>query len=226
MITIFGFTVAPIVIYFAFIRPVLRWLDQRDPDSSLGKAYRTFNMVVLIVMFCLIGGGIFAGVVIYREYNFAAERKNGEELAKAEEAKKKEEAVKQEWERWGKEQLLRDALTIDLKDKGILEKEYDRAGRYNEYITFTLRIHNRSEKDIEGVKGTVEFRGWFDELIGSVNLSYDGGVPVNQFKEWPGQFEYKKDGRVARKFAATPLQKLRVIWVPKLIIFKDGSRLE
>ncbi len=140
-----------------------------------------------------------------------------------EELKKKEEEAQRETQ--AKAAIMRDVFSVKLVSKEFVPLDFG-ARRMNDTIALSARLTNLSKKDIAGAKGAIEFRDIFDDLVLSLNLSFDDGIKASESIVWNGGFEFNRFKQNHKKLADTPLEKLKIAWIPEVYIFADGSRME
>jgi hypothetical protein len=66
------------------------------------------------------------------------------------------------------------------------------AGDSGDRIDLELLFRNDTEKPIRAFKGIVEFRDLFDDLILTVNLTFEGGIRPRATTTWRGGIEYNQ----------------------------------
>ena len=143
--------------------------------------------------------------------------KQKEEEAKAAEIKKKIDA-----ERKTKQEEFGRLLSVVLVNKRNTVQEYEQ-----KFVTLELAYENKSDKDIQGVKGILRITDIFGDKILNINWSYDegikskqtavekhAGVKLNQFidehmKLWNAEYD-----------------KLKSTFEISTIIFKDGTKMD
>ena len=85
-------------------------------------------------------------------------------------------------------------------------------------------MKNNSAQDIAGVKGIMQFHDMFDARIENIELSLDQAITAHSERTITGKGievnQFKDDDK---KLAATDLAKMKVTFVPEMIVFKDGS---
>ncbi len=146
-------------------------------------------------------------------------KKLKEELRLQEEEEKKlaEKAKIEEAERIKR---LGKALTVSLFDKGF------KKGDFQSYINYKFVFENKAKKDIKAFTGLITFNDLFDKEISSLNLTYDDGVKANSTKNWNAQTDFNQFKDKDILLRSKDVEDLKVKWIPKKIIYKDGSTLE
>ena len=146
----------------------------------------------------------------------------------ADEAKKEAEAkalaVKVEAERTAAAKAMNDALTVAVTSKRFVASDIY-AQRYEDLIVFRIAFENKSAKELKGVKGAVEFRDMFDDVIKTMALPIDEAIPAGKTYVWEGSMRRNQFDHDAVKLADTPLEKLKVRWLPDVYLFADGSEM-
>ena len=96
--------------------------------------------------------------------------------------------------------------------------------RFSDRVDFVFAVKNNTDKDIAGVKGAVEFRDMFGSTIENMQISLDRKVAANTEQSIDG---YGKDinqfENSDQQLANTDLGKMKVKFVPEMIVFADGS---
>lgn len=134
-------------------------------------------------------------------------------------------AAKQRKENEEKMEHLKAAVTVALVDKEFRDIDVDQR-IYQSRVAARLVFKNNTEKAIDGIKGTVVFLDVFDTPIKQVSLAYDQGIPAGGQKEWVGEIAYNRYKEEDRKLATVSMDKVKISWLPELLLFSDGSKLE
>lgn len=93
-------------------------------------------------------------------------------------------------------------------------------------INIKLAFQNHSDKDIAGFKGVVSFKDMFGDTIQNVNLSYDDGVKAKSTAKYDASINYNQFMPEDTKLLNTDPSKLQFEFIPSLIMFRDGSKIE
>lgn len=93
-------------------------------------------------------------------------------------------------------------------------------------IEFQLAFENKSNKDIAGFKGLITFKDMFGDTIKKLNLSYDDGVVANSTATYDASIDYNEFIDEDTKLLNTDLDKIKFEFMPSVIMFKDGSKIE
>ena len=153
-----------------------------------------------------------------REFEAKAKQKVAEEKALKEKLiAEREKAVNE----------MRNVVTVVLVKKELqVERGYSGI-TMDEKIAVTFGYKNNSDKDIAGVKGTIDVVDLFGDELSGFNISNDTTIKAGGTVTWSGTRSVKFGMNQAkdRKFAELADDKFKVIWKPKVIVFADGSKL-
>jgi hypothetical protein len=150
-----------------------------------------------------------------RKFEQDAKVRQAEADRLAAEAKAKEEAAAAE---------LRKAITLTVYDKGFIPSDpYN--SRYEDYITLKCTYQNVSGKDIRAFTGSVRFADLFDKEILTSGLTIDDPIKANDKATWSGTIKYNQFRDAHQSFRNAELANMKVTWIPKSIIFADGTQL-
>jgi len=168
-----------------------------------------------------IPAGVTIGNAIDEQRSFLADRKIEEAkqaALKAELEARKEAAMKQ----------MRDAVTVTLVSKAI-EVERGYGGRViDEHFAAGFGYKNNTNKAIAGVKGHISVKDLFGDEISGFAISNDDTIEPGSSITWRGSrsVKYAIGDNNDRKLAELDDTKYKVVWVPQMIVFADGSKLE
>lgn len=140
----------------------------------------------------------------------------------AEKAREEKEAALREQaraEETRRRRALQDALTVTIFAKGMSEEQF----RKN--IVIKCAYENQSGKDIKGFKGSLVALDMFGDTITTLGIKEDGALPAGQTKQVVLTKHYNEFIDTDRKFASIDLDKMKVQWMPDLILFADGTRM-
>lgn len=120
---------------------------------------------------------------------------------------------------------IENAVTVALIAKHELPKNYE-LGRYSEVQLFKFGIKNKSEKEIAGVSGEMEFIDIFDKKVGSVTFRMAEKIKPGGEVTWEGGRDYNQF--ISEHKAVWNLEegKYKTKFVPSAIVFADGSQLK
>jgi hypothetical protein len=96
---------------------------------------------------------------------------------------------------------------------------------YRDRILFVFAIANRSDKDIEGIKGTVIFDDMFGDRVYDNTISFARSLPAGQAITWTAAVYYNQFFDQMVKLRYAPPEKLKFTFLPKIVIFADGSQV-
>lgn len=139
-----------------------------------------------------------------------------QEEAKAEELKKKVEA---EWK--AKQEEFARLLSAVVVGKKNVDGEYAQ-----KYVVMEMAFENKTDKDMQGVKGTLKITDIFGDNINNAGFSYDGGVGGGKTSTYKGQMKINEFMDKDMKLWNTDFDKLRTTFEISTIIYKDGTKVE
>lgn len=144
------------------------------------------------------------------------EKRKGEELKAAEIKKRVEEERKAKQEEFGK------LLSVALINKKNTVQEYNQ-----KFVNFELAFENKSDKDIQGVKGILRITDIFDDTIQNIRWSFDNGVKSKQtFVERGAGLDINQFKDEHMKLWNTDFEKLKSTFEVQTIIFADGTKID
>lgn len=148
---------------------------------------------------------------------FEAERAaaEAEEKALAERVKKEREAAIQK---------MNQILTVALTQ--LQYHDADWRNGIQDGFSVSFAFHNKSPNGLAGVKGRVRFADMFDDEIQTVNMSVNDAIPAGQTITWQGGIDYNQFKASDQKLRVTPVEKLKVTWIPITYLLADGTRME
>ena len=129
-------------------------------------------------------------------------------------------ALKTKKEQEEKQTKLGAVLTVALYDKGFSKEDYD------SYLTYSVAIENKSDKNIKAIKGSMVINDLFDTEITTLNLVEDTGIAAKQIYKTTYTSDYNQFKSEDKLLKSKDLKDLKVIWLPEKIIFEDGTTLE
>lgn len=198
------------------LAPVMQKLSEEDRQLLVGYLMRAGVSSVF-------GGegippGTAIGEALEQQKAFIAEQQRKEE-----EERLIREKIKAE--RAAKQKEFDDTVAVAFVEKKLILSDIYR-GRYSDQIKVVFGFKNKTEKEISGIKGTCKFFDMFGDEIKSINLSYDEGVPAGKTKQWSGYIDVNEFIDEDMKLASTKDEKIKFVFEPEMIIFKDGSKLK
>jgi hypothetical protein len=157
------------------------------------------------------------GQVIDEQRKFESDEKarEAEEARLAAEAKAKKERRAAE---------LRATLTFSVYDKSFVPSN-PMSGRYQDYVTVACAYRNTSTKDIRAFTGDISFTDLFGKEIFSSSLTISDPIAAGATGDWKGSMEYNQFISAHQRLRDMDLKDMKVVWMPKSIIFADGSSL-
>jgi len=164
------------------------------------------------------GKGLPEGITVrqaIREQREFLEKEKVEE-AKAEELKKKIEA-----ERKAKQEEFAQLLSAVVVSKKSGEGEYSR-----KYVGIEMAFENKTDKDIQGVKGRLKIADIFGDLIRNTSFSYDGGIAARKTAIYKGSLDINRFDDKDLKLYNTDFEKMKTSFEIITIIYKDGTKVE
>lgn len=159
--------------------------------------------------------GTTVGKALKEQDEWIAKQK--EEEAAAAELRKKIEV-----DRKAKQEEFKKLLSVVLVTKKNSMGEYSQR-----WVGMELAYENKSDKDIQGVKGILKITDIFGDKILNVKWSYDGGVQAKQTtveKRAGIDINQFKDSDM--KLWNTDFDKLKSTFEISTIIFKDGTKID
>lgn len=109
-------------------------------------------------------------------------------------------------------------VTFEITNKGFISEDFQDSN------TFTFKFTNTTNKDIEGVKGTIEFNDLFGDRIKGVSLSYDEGIKAGESKLYRASVDYNQFMEDDVLLRQTELSKLKYKWDINTIVYTDGTQ--
>jgi hypothetical protein len=159
--------------------------------------------------------GMTIGKAIEEQSNFIAKEKirNAEKIA----LKAKIDTVR----KLQQEQIAKTLSFVFLSKKNV-EQEYGR-----KFIALNLAFENKTEKDIAGVKGTLNISDIFGDKILNLKWSNDKGINSKETLVINDQgLDFNQFMDEHMKLWNTDNDKLKADFEVSTILFKDGSKLE
>ena len=151
-------------------------------------------------------------------------KQQDEWVAKQKEEEAKAEALRQkvEAERKAKQEEFAKLLSVVLVSKKNSMGEYSQR-----WVRLELAYENKSDKDIQGVKGLLTLNDLFGDKILNVRWSYDAGVAAKQTTvERKSGIDINQFKDSHMKLWNTDFDKLKSSFEVSTIIFKDGTRMD
>ena len=95
-------------------------------------------------------------------------------------------------------------------------------------VTLRCSLLNRTKQEIRAVRGTLRFTTYFGEPIYDLSLEAVRPFPPGQQvpMEWKLKRERFTSDETFKIFTDTPLDKMRVVWYPSVLVLADGTTLK
>jgi hypothetical protein len=193
------------------LKPAIEKLPQ-DEREALGRYLLRMKMAEAFKK----GGmppGTTIGAALAAQKTFDDEQKKQAEEQRL--LKEKLELETAEFER-----QINAILTAALISKQLTKREWQ------EQISLELGFQNKGTKDIAGFKGYTVFNDMFGDKIINVTLSYDDPIKAGETVRWAGAVDYNQFKDEHRKLVATDTAKIQFKFVPTMIIFADGTKMQ
>ncbi|MEW5924964.1 MAG: hypothetical protein AB1746_13350 [Candidatus Zixiibacteriota bacterium] len=157
------------------------------------------------------------GDLIHAQMEFEANiKKQEEEQARlAAELKLREDSLALE---------LKNAITLTVYEKSFIESDVS-ANRYNDYIVIRCVYQNTSNKNIRAFTGRIRFTDLFDRKIFESNITISDPIKAGAKNKWSGTIEYNQFMVDYRALRNSVLTDMKIEWLPREILFEDGSKL-
>ena len=159
------------------------------------------------------------------------EKKAKEEAAQeaAAEAKAAEEA-KALAEQIEKEQIaaaekMNAVLTVSYLGSEFVASNFHKQ-IFDDHFLLSFAFKNKSTTTLSGFKGVVTFSDMFDETIKEIEVSLDQSIPAGEIFSGTLTVDYNQFNDEDKKFKSTNKDKMKVSWIPLVLIFEDGTKLE
>ncbi len=124
----------------------------------------------------------------------------------------------------GAEAQLRSAVTFRLTDKGFQPKDVP-AGRYEDLFLVRAEYENTSGKDLRSFAGTINLRDENGNIVLSGKVHPAEPLPAGGKGTWKAQKPYDQFSPDDEKLKTSNMARVRVEWVPRSIVFADGTAL-
>jgi hypothetical protein len=135
----------------------------------------------------------------------------------------KADALKQkvEVERKAKQQEFSQLLSAALVNKKNVEGEY---GQH--FVALEVAFENKSDREIQGVKGVLRLNDIFGDSISNIRLSYDDGIGAKKVVTYKGNVDINQFMDNDKKLWNTDFDKLKAEFDTVTVIFKDGTKIQ
>jgi hypothetical protein len=94
-------------------------------------------------------------------------------------------------------------------------------------ITLKCQLKNQTQKEIHAARGTLRFTTFFGETIGDIYLETTAAIPPGQAVGINWTLGTERLNKAAfEKLKKMKLDQMRQIWMPRMIVFTDGTTLQ
>lgn len=177
-------------------------------------------------------GGIPFGTTVgqaieeQRKWQAEFEKKEAEAKAAREKQQAEEQALKAklEAEQAAITKQINDAATVTLLSKRQLGSNFD-ARRYSDMQEFVIGVENRSDKELAGISGEIEFIDVFDKVVGVVNFRISERIKPGGTYKWTGSRDYNQFLDEHRAVWNLEEGKYTTRFTPSALVFTDGTKL-
>lgn len=146
-----------------------------------------------------------------------------EKVEEREEEQRQFAKAQQEKESAAREELNK-AVFVTLVEKGFTPKDL-RRGRYISQLNFKLGVKNTSKKSVAGVSGVAVFMDKCDKVVMKTNIDIEYDMDPEQIISVDMNMDYNQFKDDHKALRSMDPRKTRFVFVPKVIVFGDGSRL-
>jgi hypothetical protein len=162
------------------------------------------------------GMGAPDGITVRQAINEQRNFLQKEEQAKAEEAKQWIDAggKSKQWE-------FAQLLSVSLVDKWTHDEDFG-----EKYVAMEMAFENKTDKDIEGVKGTVKITNILGNPIKNISFSFDRGIAAKSTVKYIHYIHINQLSDNDLKLWNTDFDKLKTSFEMATIIYRDGSKVE
>ena len=152
------------------------------------------------------------GELIEQQQELEEEKRIAEEKAKQEQKlkEKKKSELKTK---------MKKIFSVDVTDKYIHEQDYQ------DYIAMEMKMENKSNRTIQGVKFKIEVTNMFGDDLGRFSFTHDEKISPKDSYSTTGLWDYNQFMDDDTRFKNTDFEKMTIITTPKKIIFEDGETL-
>lgn len=122
------------------------------------------------------------------------------------------------------EEEMKNALIVSFGNKGQVHKDINQ-WIFSNYATFDMIITNNTKKDIQAFKGITIIDDIFGDNILRSGYRNDELIKAGETKTIPLSYECNEFISKDMKFFETDLDKLKMYWETKAIVFSDGTKI-
>ncbi len=216
------------------IKPSVDKLTEEEKQLLIGYLFRAKSKELL--MNEEIKEGVTIEEAIQDQKTWKQELEIKQEIEKQtriqeEEAKRKRQQEEKEIQEKLKQELrdkiteMQNTVSVGLANKILVEADIHK-GQFQDMQYFKFGIKNKSDKDIEGVKGIIGLNDLFGKEIDSFEIKFDDGVKAGETAFWVVSRRYNQFMENHRAVAALDNEKSSTSFIPTKIIFKDGSVMQ
>lgn len=146
--------------------------------------------------------------------------------AKAEEQQAQADALKAQAEAAAKAAAakMNHLITFAALSISILPKDIE-SERFSPELSVPFVIKNNTDKDIAGVKGTIEVQDIFGAELKKLNISADKTIVAHgQATMADYVWELNQFNNDDEHLMSVDLSKVRAVFIPSMVVFADGSK--
>jgi hypothetical protein len=112
-------------------------------------------------------------------------------------------------------------LDATSKVKGVFKKS-------SRTSNLKCAFQNQSSSDIRAVRGVLRFTSYFGDPIVDLSVEVVSALPPGQkvTVAWKIKRERFASDESFKAFVDTPLEKMRAVWIPSVIVLADGTTLK
>lgn len=190
-----------------------------EEDRKLLAAYLTLN-----TMSNAFGGNAksVAGMTIGEVIEEAKKIREQMQAKEAEEKALKEKVLA---ERKAITEKISASVVVAVIDKVVKPKDYD-IGRYEDFLSISYAVENKSKKAIRQLKGTVIFKDATGDLVGSLPINFEEKIDAATTLKTDTGSGWRVSGITngdIEKIARTALSLMTASFEPEAIAFEDGE---
>lgn len=112
-------------------------------------------------------------------------------------------------------------IAVVLTKKDFRQADYS-AG-YGDAVTFSLSLHNLTNKDIRAFDGDVTFTDLLGNEIISSKLAINDPIKAGTTVSWDGELNYNQFMDAHQRFRAADMQNIKTVFHPHKVLYSDGS---
>jgi hypothetical protein len=120
---------------------------------------------------------------------------------------------------------MNQAATFAALGVTILPKNYD-VGRYSPQVSVPFAIRNNTDKEISGIKGTIELQDIFGSTLRRLSIAADRSIPAkSQVTMGDYVWDMNQFDNDDQHLMSVDLTKVRAKFTPSMIVFADGTKI-